>query len=126
MLSLGSLLLNLLGDSHIIQVRRFPPVKYLHAHVLGLALALSSVLALVSLNLVEVLTHLEWYALCGLLSVFVAGCWLGGSFVLLTGLLYFVPTQPAPFASIWTVFLVLAKCYFAAYAFGALFASLYN
>jgi hypothetical protein len=31
-----------------------------------------------------------------------------------------------PFARIWTAFLALERCYFAAYAFGAVFASLYN
>lgn len=126
MLSLGSLILNLFGDPHIIQVRRLPPVKYLHAHVFGLALALSSVLAATCLNLPELLINLEWYVPCALLAVFAAGCWLGGPFVLLTGLLYFLPMPSVPFISIWTAFLALARCYFAAYAFGAVFASLYN
>src|SRR5262245_53967008 len=126
MLSLGSVILNLFGDSHIIQVRRFPLVKYLHVHVFGLAFSLSSVLATTCLNLPDLLINLEWYVPCVLLTVFAVGSWLGGTFVLLTGLLYFLPMPSTPFAGIWTAFLVLARCYFAAYAFGAIFASLYN
>lgn len=126
MLSLASLILSLFSSPDIIQVRRLPAVKKFHVHSLGLALAFFSVLAATVLNPAELFTNLDWYAPCALLLVFALGTWLGGPFVLLTGFLYFLPTPVPPLASIWTAFLALAKCYFVAYFFSLVFASLYN
>jgi hypothetical protein len=126
MLSLASAILNLFRDPHLIQVRRLPPIKHLRGRQLALALAFSSVLAVTALEFTKSFNNLEWHVPCALLAVFAAGSWLGGPFAVVTGLLYFLPTPVPPLASLWAAFLALAKIYFAAYIFGAVFASFYN
>jgi hypothetical protein len=125
-LSLASVIVNLLRDPGLIQIRRLPPIKYLRVRQLATALAFFSVLTATTLRFPESFTNLEWHVPCALLGAFAAGSWLGGPFAVLTGLLYALPTPTLPFATVWVAFLALAKIYFAAYVFGAVFASLYN
>jgi hypothetical protein len=123
--SIANLILNLFGSPRIVQIRRFPPAKRLHPHLLGLALALGLVLVAAALHLTDLVVNLGAFIPGLLLAIFVAGTWVGGPFILLTAVLYFVPT-PTPFATIWTSIIFLSKPYFAAYAFGAVFAAVYN
>jgi hypothetical protein len=83
------------------------------------------VLIEISLDPANYLAALGWQVLSLLLGIFTVGSWLGGPFVLLTAVLYFLPPTVA-FGSTWDNFILLSRLYFAAYAFGAVLAILYN
>ena len=120
-------LLQFSRTDNIVVVRRFPSRKVLHAHQLGLTLALLIALSILCFNYSSLFTDLTWYTppLIGLL--FIVGTLAGGPFVILVVLFLLALLLVTTVTGDVTKALEhIAQWYFAGYAFGFIFAILYN
>ncbi len=133
MVSLINIFLNIFRKNQIIQIHRLPPTKILRAHQLGLTLALIfSILAIV-LNFKPLFSfpHLPWYTSLLLVLVIALGTYWGGPFVIIIGLYTLITYLVQKFwgcnpTGTWAALYLMAKWYLGGYAFGAIFAILYN
>lgn len=110
----------------IIQVWRLPPTKTLRAHLFGSTLGLIGAFFIIVLDHPTLFGGLAWYAALVAIGIFILGTYLGGAFVILTAILFFLkailPTGPLIFSSLTTI----AVWYFIFYAIGAVFTTLYD
>lgn len=125
MVSLISIIFNLLKPNKIIKIRRLPPRKILNAHLLGLTIGLISTFVAIPsyLSNPAYSTFSPSYILLLFILLFLFGTFLGGIFVLVIGLLLLLPH----FTGVnWEAFYYMSYWYIGGYIFGAIFAILYD
>ena len=123
MVSLVSIILNLLNNNKIIKVRRLPPRKVLRAHQLGLTLGLLFALLAMFLNYSPYFTSLPWYTSPLLGLIFIVSTFFCGPFVLLVILFLLIFHSVSGF---WATLHMLTQWYIWGYALGIIFSILYN
>lgn len=121
-----SLLLSFFRPQKIIQIRRLPLAANLRLHLLGLTLAFVMTLVAIGLDYGGLFAGVAWLNLAALILIFALGTYIGGPFVLLTAILFFLPERPTSLPAWLFLFHVLAKWYFIGYSFGAILAIFYN
>ncbi|GEM_PF-1494167 len=115
--------------SHIIRVQRMPATKALRAHLWGLTLGLGVFLLTFFMGYSARFAGLPWLAPLLVLAIFIYGTFVGGPFVIFSAIVFFffkpANLETANLTSFSTFYLFI-QWYFLAYAFGAVFATLYN
>jgi len=143
MTSIISIILNFIREkwgNRIIKIRRFPPTRVMHAHLLGLTLALIAILIAIPLfNYQEISstnnleastssTSPEPYVWVLLIILFLLGSYIiGGFYVIIIGIVLILLLILPNFKTlVWDAFCHTASWYIGGYLFGAVFAILYN
>jgi hypothetical protein len=113
--------------SHIIRVQRMPATKALRAHLWGLTLGLGVFLLTFFMGYSARFAGLPWFASPLILVIFIYGPFAGGPFVIISAIIfsYLKLADPSPGTFSFT-FNLFTQWYLLAYAFGAVFATLYN
>jgi hypothetical protein len=119
--------LNFSRSDDIVVVRRFPPRKVLRAHILGLTFGLLLALSIICFNYTSLFAELPWYTPTIIGFLFVVGTIAGGPFVILVVLFLLTSLVVIPVTGDLIKALgSIAQWYFGGYAFGFIFATLYN
>lgn len=112
----------------IIIVRRLPPRKVLRAHQLGLTVALVAALLTICLSYSTVFAELPWYSSPFIGLLFIMGTLFAGPFIFFVAvflLSYLILKSDNP-TEVWKALSYISQRYVYGYAFGAIFATLYN
>ena len=119
--------LRLFKLSHVIRVQRMPATKALRAHLWGLTLGLGIFLLAFFMGYSARFAGLPWFVPPLFLAIFIYGTFVGGPFVIISAIIFFF-FKPADLVTVtsFSTFYLFIRWYFLAYAFGAVFATLYN
>lgn len=114
-------------NDKIIQVRRLPATKTIHAHQLGLTLAMLLIILNIFMDAMQgnVLSiNLKLF----FLILFAYGTYVGGFFLLVAGILAIVSIFAGASLSneVWPTLFLFSRWYLIAYVAGSIFADLYN